>query len=99
MNKSIEEILAPKPAARLRIYAYAIADAAHAGHRAKGAPYASPGQRPGLTHRPYEALKGRPNHHRPWAALSGLVPLVRASSQGVALGWHGPPRWGAVSCR
>jgi hypothetical protein len=28
---SIEEILAPKPQARLRIYAYAIADAAHAG--------------------------------------------------------------------
>lgn len=31
MNKTIEEILAPKPEARPRIYAYAIDDAAHAG--------------------------------------------------------------------
>ncbi len=32
MNKStIEEILAPKPEARPRIYAYSIADAAHKG--------------------------------------------------------------------
>lgn len=31
MSKTIEEILAPKPEARLRIYAYAIADAAHQG--------------------------------------------------------------------
>lgn len=31
MSKSIEEILTPKPAARLRIYAYAIADTAHHG--------------------------------------------------------------------
>ena len=31
MSKPIEEILAPKPEARLRIYAYSIADAAHAG--------------------------------------------------------------------
>ena len=31
MSKPIEEILTPKPAARLRIYAYAIADAAHHG--------------------------------------------------------------------
>ena len=32
MNKpTIEEILAPKPVARLRIYAYSIADSAHAG--------------------------------------------------------------------
>ena len=31
MSKPIEEILAPKPQARPRIYAYAIADAAHAG--------------------------------------------------------------------
>ena len=31
MSKSIEEILAPKPEVRPRIYAYAIADAAHAG--------------------------------------------------------------------
>lgn len=31
VTKSIEEILAPKPEARLRIYAYAIADTAHAG--------------------------------------------------------------------
>ena len=31
MNKSIEEILAPKPDARPRIYAYSIADKAHAG--------------------------------------------------------------------
>ncbi len=30
MSKPIEEILAPKPEARLRIYAYSIADAAHA---------------------------------------------------------------------
>src|SRR6266853_2246865 len=31
MNKTIEEILAPKPEARPRIYAYSIADEAHAG--------------------------------------------------------------------
>ena len=31
MTKPIEEILAPKPAARLRIYAYSIADEAHKG--------------------------------------------------------------------
>ena len=31
MNKTIDEILAPKPEARLRIYAYSIADAAHQG--------------------------------------------------------------------
>jgi len=31
MSKPIEEILAPKPEARLRIYAYSIADVAHAG--------------------------------------------------------------------
>ena len=31
MTKPIEEILTPKPEARLRIYAYAIADQAHAG--------------------------------------------------------------------
>lgn len=31
MSKSIEEILSPKPAARPRIYAYSIDDAAHAG--------------------------------------------------------------------
>ena len=31
MSKTIDEILAPKPEARPRIYAYAIADKAHAG--------------------------------------------------------------------
>ncbi|HPY31238.1 MAG TPA: hypothetical protein PK236_11190, partial [Verrucomicrobiota bacterium] len=31
MSKTIEEILAPKPAARPRIYAYSIDDQAHAG--------------------------------------------------------------------
>ena len=31
MNKTIKEILAPKPSARLRIYAYSIADSAHQG--------------------------------------------------------------------
>src|SRR5512145_431037 len=31
MSKAIEEILAPKPEARPRIYAYSIADKAHAG--------------------------------------------------------------------
>ena len=31
MSKTIEEILVPKPEARLRIYAYSIDDAAHAG--------------------------------------------------------------------
>ncbi|GAB1234412.1 GIY-YIG nuclease family protein [Ferrigenium sp. UT5] len=31
MSKTIEEILAPKPEARPRIYAYSIADAAHKG--------------------------------------------------------------------
>lgn len=31
MTKAIEEILAPKPLARPRIYAYSIADSAHAG--------------------------------------------------------------------
>ena len=31
MNKTIDAILAPKPEAHPRIYAYAIADKAHAG--------------------------------------------------------------------
>jgi hypothetical protein len=31
MSKTIDEILSPKPEARPRIYAYAIADKAHAG--------------------------------------------------------------------
>ena len=31
MSKSIEEILAPKPEASPRLYAYSIADAAHKG--------------------------------------------------------------------
>jgi hypothetical protein len=31
MSKTIEEILAPKPEARPRLYAYSIADKAHAG--------------------------------------------------------------------
>ena len=31
MNKTIDEVLAPKPSARPRIYAYSIADAAHKG--------------------------------------------------------------------
>ena len=31
MNKTIEEILAPKPNAHPRIYAYSITDKAHAG--------------------------------------------------------------------
>ena len=31
MSKTIEEILAPKPVARPRLYAYSIDDAAHAG--------------------------------------------------------------------
>ena len=31
MSKTIEEILAPKPEARPRIYAYSIDDAAHKG--------------------------------------------------------------------
>src|SRR3954467_13389227 len=31
MSKTIDEILAPKPVARPRIYAYSIADAAHKG--------------------------------------------------------------------
>ena len=31
MSKTIEEILAPKPEARPRIYAYSIDDKAHAG--------------------------------------------------------------------
>jgi hypothetical protein len=31
MTKTIKEILAPKPEARPRIYAYSIADAAHKG--------------------------------------------------------------------
>jgi hypothetical protein len=33
MSKTIEELLAPKPVARPRIYAYAIADKAHAESR------------------------------------------------------------------
>jgi hypothetical protein len=32
MTKTIEEILAPKPEARPRIYAYSIDDKAHNGH-------------------------------------------------------------------
>ncbi len=38
MSKTIEEIRAPKPEARPRIYAYAIADKAHAGLLKVGQP-------------------------------------------------------------
>jgi len=60
MSKTLEEILAPKPAVHPRIYSYAIDDQAHAA-----APTArlnsSPGQRPGhATHKQIQALKGRP---------------------------------------
>ena len=35
MSKTIEELLAPKPEARPRIYAYSIDDQAHAGLRSE----------------------------------------------------------------
>ncbi len=87
MSKTIAEILTPKPEARPRLYANDIADNAHAGLRAKGAAYASPGQRPGLTRRPHQALKGRPNRHRHWVALSGLEWITAIEPR--ALPWAG----------
>ena len=58
MNKTIEEILAPKPEARPRIYAYSIADKAHA-KAPTARPNLSPGHRPGYSNRnPTPALKG-----------------------------------------
>ncbi len=79
MNKTIEEILAPKPEARPRIYAYAIADQAHAP-APTARPNTSPGQRPGYASPiKSQALKGRPKtanamvHAAPHgSALSGL---------------------------
>ena len=41
MSKTIEEILAPKPEARPRIYAYSIDDEAHAGLLKVGRPRAT----------------------------------------------------------
>ncbi len=73
MSKTIEQILEPKPELRPRIYAYSIADKAHEGNRANGASYASLGQRPRyLPRKTIQALKGRSNRYRHWAALSGL---------------------------
>ena len=86
MSKTIEEILAPKPEARPRLYAYAIADQAHAS-----APTArsnsSPGQRPGYaspTKSP--ALKGRPKTANA---------MVHAGPHGSAL-FQGLKYWGAL---
>lgn len=99
MSKTIEEILTPKPEARPRIYAYSIADKAHAA-APTARPYASPGQRPGYgIKNTNQALKGRPRTTHAhvlattWPALSGLEIIVGRFSQGVALGWHGPRRW------
>ncbi len=76
MSKTIEEILAPKPEARPRIYANSIDDKAHAGllkvgqttrdvkQCAKGAPYTCPRQRSGyLNHQTNPALTGRHDCH------------------------------------
>jgi hypothetical protein len=103
MSKTTEEILAPKPEARPRIYVYAIAEAAHAA-APTARPNSSPGQRPGYPiQNPNPALKGRPRtknanvHAHPlithWPALSGLEIIARRFSQGVALGWHRTRLW------
>ena len=64
MNKTIGEILTPKPEARPRIYAYSIADKAHA-KAPTARPNPSPGHRPGYSNRnPNPALKGRLIHHQ-----------------------------------
>ena len=64
MNKTIAEILTPKPEARPRIYANSIADKAHA-KAPTARPKLSPGQRPGYPNRnPNPALKGRLIHHQ-----------------------------------
>ena len=64
MNKTIEEILTPKPEARPRVYAYFIADKAHA-KAPTARPKLSPGHRPGYPNRnPNPALKGRLIHHQ-----------------------------------
>ena len=60
MTKTVDQILAPKPVARPRIYAYAIDDAASGS--ANGATQAQPRATPGKPHpKPHSALKGRTN--------------------------------------
>ena len=64
MNKTIAEILTPKPEARPRIYAYSIDDKEHA-KAPTARPKLSPGHRPGYSNRnPNPALKGRLIHYQ-----------------------------------
>ncbi|MEI6251108.1 MAG: hypothetical protein WCP54_08120, partial [Actinomycetes bacterium] len=72
MSKTIAEILTPKPEARPRIYAYSIADKAHA-KAPTARPKLSPGQRPGYSNRnPTPALKGRLIHHQQTQMQNGF---------------------------
>jgi hypothetical protein len=58
MNKTIAEILTPKPETRPRIYAYSIDDKEHA-KAPTARPNPSPGHRPEYSNRnPTPALKG-----------------------------------------
>ena len=72
MNKTIAEILTPKPEARPRIYANSINDKAHA-KAPTARPNPSPGQRPGYSNRnPNPALKGRLIHHQQTQMQNGF---------------------------
>jgi len=91
MNKTIDPILSPKPELRSRIDAHPIVDKAHAGPRANGASYDSPGQRPGFpVHPPIQALKGRPIRCADCPALTGLAWVFTTRPR--ALPWAGMKR-------
>ena len=72
MNKTIEQILLPKPELRPRIYAYRAWMRLGSGEflRAKGATYDSPGQRPGYRIQPLRPSGSRPKQ-RNWRVLRG----------------------------
>jgi hypothetical protein len=82
MTKTVDEILAPKPEARPRIYAYSIDDEAHAA-APTARPNSSPGQRPGYASQTKsQALKGRPNpclNPSPKTIQFALLAQVQAS--------------------
>ena len=63
--------------------------------RAKGQPHASPGHRPGATGWKAASPEGA-GQNGPHYFVPPLQGLDRPTdlTQGVALGWHGPPLWG-----
>ena len=95
MSKTIEEILAPKPEARPRIYAYSIADEAHAGLLKVGQTTRDVKQRvaeqlktaaiKNYTHRTGRVRRARRRHHlhRPRSARGARQEGLRERRTGV----------------